>query len=58
MNGKKSPIIWKINLSRKVSINSGMRVKNFHKKKHEKRLNFQSSPPEVFLNNTVLEALF
>ena len=62
MNGKMSPIIWKINFSRKVSIISGMRVKNCHKKKKKKnlkkKLNFQSSLPEVFVNNTVLEPLF
>ena len=28
------------------------------KKTLEKKFNFQSSPPEVFLNNTVLEPLF
>ena len=38
INGKMSPIIWKINFSRKVSIISGMRVKNCYKKKKKKKL--------------------
>ena len=50
----------KINLSWKVPITSGMRVKNSPplKKNLKKTLNFQSTLPEVFLKNTVLESLF
>ena len=55
MNSKKSPIIWKINLSRKVPIISGMRVKNCQK--NVKIFFFHSSLPEVLLKNTVLESL-
>ena len=51
----------KINLSWKVPIISGMRVKNSPpsplKKNLKKTLNFQSTLPEVFLKNAVLESL-
>ena len=57
MNSKKSPIIWKINLSRKVPITSGIRVKNCQKKTWNK-INFQSNLPDVFLKNTASESLF
>ena len=43
MKSKKSPIIWKINLSRKVSIISGMRVKNCQKKCLKNQFSEQSS---------------
>ena len=57
MNSKNSLIIWKINLSRKIPIISGMRAKNCQKNLRQK-LNVQRSSPEVFLKNIVLESLF
>ena len=53
MNRKKSPIIWKMNLSQKVP---GMRVENCQK--NVKKNNFQSSLLEVFLKKHCVEVSF
>ena len=53
MNRKKSPIIWKMNLSQKVP---GMRVENCQK--NVKKNNFQSSLLEVFLKKHCVEDSF